>query len=82
MTTHLSVLSLRMLFWVLIMAATAHESDGEGELNIVCIGAALIEQEKLFRINREVISFGVYIGRIVIENFLPTTICSDIRGFS
>ncbi len=34
-------------FLSLIMAASAHESDGEGELNFVRIGAARIEQEKL-----------------------------------
>ena len=40
-------------FLGLMMAATAHESEGEGELSIVCIGAARIEQKKLLELCRK-----------------------------
>jgi hypothetical protein len=39
-------------FLGLLMAASAYESD-EGDLNIVCIGEARIEQEKLSELSRK-----------------------------
>ena len=38
-----SGIELSDAFLSLIMAAIAHDSDGEVELNIVCIGAARVE---------------------------------------